>query len=1152
VRPLDQHLTASEVAGLLKAGALSPDSTFHDDPGDARSHLEICKECSALYDQARWGDELLQSLKTVSNSGQKTDACPPPELWAAYYACELSREQAEEIIAHASECTYCAGLVAAWNEDDPGEDPARDQDLIQQLKSSGPEWQREMAQAMASSSTVGTIPASPFRHWRLLSAIAAGFVLAASVGWYRWRENSVSAATSLIAAAYSTTRTTEFRFPGARHSTLAVERNASDSLPPTIYDAAVKIQRGLASHPGSVEWLDAQARASLYKGQFADPIKNLSAALEAHPENAGMLRTDLALAYFERAESEGRPIDYGTSIDLLSQVLRDTPGDVEAHFNLALVYGRLQMWREALDAWDQYLKLDASGDWPTEARKNRATAEEHLHRRSALEPAASSDEESLRTATSEWLPALSADSDAASKARDLAIRLEQGHRDHWLASMLESKGQPNFAAASKDLAEAIRANGINDVQAAELHALRARDSFARDRSEAGELRAALEQTYSMQRSSRGQECLALLKHESSRLVGRQYSWLEVQFAQEESACAGMSGNPEQDLAAATHAVELAQNAGYHELYLRSLGFRASAYTKVGQFQEAWELDRTGLADCWNKGCQPARAQQFYYDMLLGAEAAQRWQLASALARESIRECTRMPNRSFEAIGRARLGALEARGGNPQEAARQLAQAEALFAALPQSNAVRLYRLYTAVGLAETGPPRDALRMLESFEDTAGEVDNQVIAARYLRVRAELLAKTGREAEAERSLDDLLAVYQRGLDSLLSAGDRISWQEETAAGYRDLTRLELARGDIPAAYRSWHQYLSSPCAHPAQETPIPPGTAILTYADLTDRVVLFVAAPEGVSAKFLASPRLRTLIRNFADLCGDPARGLDGIRAAGADLFAAVLGPAEERLRGVSTLIVEADGDIARIPFTALPATQRGAPGAYLGDRYRILSRPIARCDGASQQVATSGGVLVVSAPTIAEKWRSLFRPLPDARTEAEDIQRAFPSRTTILEGQDATLSAVESHLPGAAILHFAGHSFQRAAGVSLMLAGGASDGIWKAAHIDPRLLVSCRLAVFSACSTASPDRAKDGGSDDLVRAFLSAGVPQVVASRWNVNSKVTAAFMRVFYSRMARGETAADSLNASAQAIRGDSITEHPYYWAAFQLYGNL
>jgi hypothetical protein len=1151
VRPLDQHLTAPEVAGLLKAGALSPDSNLHDDPwGDARSHLEICKECSALYDQARRGGELLQSLKTASNPGQKTDACPPPELWTAYYASELSREQAEEIIAHASECPYCAGLVAAWNEDDPGEDPARDQDLIQQLKSSGPEWQRELARAMASSSTVRTIPTRPFRRWRLLSAIAAGLMLVASVSWYQWRENSVATATSLIATAYSTTRTTEFRFPGARHSILAVERNASDSLPPAIYDAGVKIQRGLASHPGSIEWLDAQARASLYKGQFADPIKNLNVALEAHPENAGMLRTDLALAYFERAESEGRPIDYGSSIDMLSQVLRDTPGDLEAHFNLALVYGRLQMWREALDAWDRYLKLDATGDWAKEAHKNRDAAEEHLHRRSALEPASSSDEESLRTATSEWLPALSADSEATTKARDLAIRLEQGHRDHWLASMLKSKGQPNFATASKELAEAIRANGINDVQAADRHALRARELFARDRSDAGELRAALEQAYSMQRSSRGQECLALLKNESSRLAGRQYSWLEVQFAQEESACAGMSGNPEQDLAAATHGVELARNAGYHELYLRSLGFRASAYTKVGQFQEAWELDRTGLADCWNNGCQPARAQQFYYDMLLGAEAAQRWQLASALARESIRECTRMPNRSFEAIGRARLGALEARGGNPQEAARQLAQAEALFAALPQSNAVKLYRLYTAVGLAETAPPRDGLRMLESFEDTAGEVDNQVIAARYLRVRAELLAKAGRETEAERSLHDLLALYQRGRDSLLSAGDRISWQEETAAGYRDLTWLELARGDIPAAYQSWHQYLSSPCVHPAPESPIPPGTAILTYADLTDRVALFVAVPEGVSAEFLASPRLRTLIRTFADLCSDPARGLDGIRSAGADLFAAVLGAAEERLRGVNTLIVEADGDIARIPFTALPDKQRG--GAYLGDRYRIVSRPIAHCDGASQEVATSGGILVVSAPTIAEKWRSLFRPLPDARTEAEDIQRAFPSSTTILEGQHATLSAVESYLPGAAILHFAGHSFQRAAGVSLMLAGDASDGIWKAAHIDPHLLVSCRLAVFSACSTASPDRAKDGGSGDLVRAFLSAGVPQVVASRWNVNSKVTAAFMRVFYSRMARGETAADSLNASAHAIRGDSLTAHPYYWAAFQLYGNL
>jgi CHAT domain-containing protein len=68
--------------------------------------------------------------------------------------------------------------------------------------------------------------------------------------------------------------------------------------------------------------------------------------------------------------------------------------------------------------------------------------------------------------------------------------------------------------------------------------------------------------------------------------------------------------------------------------------------------------------------------------------------------------------------------------------------------------------------------------------------------------------------------------------------------------------------------------------------------------------------------------------------------------------------------------------------------------------------------------------------------------------------------------------------------------------------------------------------------------------------FLNAGVPQVMASRWNVDSRATAVFMNAFYDRLLKGQPAAVAIRAIASDIRKRPVGAHPYYWAAFSLYG--
>src|ERR1019366_8334214 len=62
-------------------------------------------------------------------------------------------------------------------------------------------------------------------------------------------------------------------------------------------------------------------------------------------------------------------------------------------------------------------------------------------------------------------------------------------------------------------------------------------------------------------------------------------------------------------------------------------------------------------------------------------------------------------------------------------------------------------------------------------------------------------------------------------------------------------------------------------------------------------------------------------------------------------------------------------------------------------------------------------------------------PLPDVAAEADAVASGFHS-VRVLKGGEATLSAVRSGLPGAAVFHFPGHSLATPERTGLMLEAG--------------------------------------------------------------------------------------------------------------------
>jgi CHAT domain-containing protein len=94
------------------------------------------------------------------------------------------------------------------------------------------------------------------------------------------------------------------------------------------------------------------------------------------------------------------------------------------------------------------------------------------------------------------------------------------------------------------------------------------------------------------------------------------------------------------------------------------------------------------------------------------------------------------------------------------------------------------------------------------------------------------------------------------------------------------------------------------------------------------------------------------------------------------------------------------------------------------------------------------------------------------------------------------------------------------------------------------------LAVLSACATGTGLGPGASGTENLTDAMLEAGVPDVIASRWNVDSEATRQLMDFFYRQLLSGHDVARSLRAAQMELAAQPRMAHPYYWAAFGVQG--
>jgi len=248
------------------------------------------------------------------------------------------------------------------------------------------------------------------------------------------------------------------------------------------------------------------------------------------------------------------------------------------------------------------------------------------------------------------------------------------------------------------------------------------------------------------------------------------------------------------------------------------------------------------------------------------------------------------------------------------------------------------------------------------------------------------------------------------------------------------------------------------------------------------------------------------------------------------------------------LILEPDPLLGNVPWPA--AETADGP---IGLRFDLEETPSILLDSSRlrQQSRTQeiGGRLLVIAASAGSGAQQI---LPEVLQEARDVANAGKN-STLLVGDQVTEPQVASRMASASVLHFAGHATQFDGETRLLLAPSHTPG--DKPYLDRNMFLkapprAAQLMVFSACATGKREEGWNHGMGDIVDTLASLGVPEVVATRWQIDSASAVPMMNVFYRRLADGDSVPRALTAARESLNQDPRYNHPFYWAAYYASG--
>ena len=505
------------------------------------------------------------------------------------------------------------------------------------------------------------------------------------------------------------------------------------------------------------------------------------------------------------------------------------------------------------------------------------------------------------------------------------------------------------------------------------------------------------------------------------------------------------------------------------------------------------------------------------------------------------------------------------------------------------------RAEEAFAVLERSRARDLLEMLSCRDLTIKEIPIKMSAEKrrleieYDRVQQEILGIGHSDRANRRKLATYLSESRRLMREHEEIVSKVRQASARFASLRYPEPLKLADAQRALDY----------------------GTVMLAYDVGEKQTALFVVKRQGpVSAMLINIGRSEldkdvALTTNLINVTHN-STGIDQVRlkllkAVSARLFSKLIQPAIEAVKGSERILIVPDGPLHLLPFSGLIVeSQRSTDSArpiYLMELKPIhtvasstlYSELKAASPAPSLKMATPSVVafgnpsfpgdlgstktaLDVGVRSAVERGLS-FEALPAARDEVERITALFPENSLAYLGADASEGRAKSLPQAIRYVHFATHTvldgrFPMNSAVVLSVPEhfeeGHENGLLQAWEIFEQVRFDADLVVLSACESGLGKEMGGEGLIGLTRAFQYAGARSVMASLWKISDRTTAEFMVHFYRHLKEGLPKDEALRAAQmEFIRGPiQVTNDkgervefdasaPYYWAAFQIYGD-
>ncbi len=305
-------------------------------------------------------------------------------------------------------------------------------------------------------------------------------------------------------------------------------------------------------------------------------------------------------------------------------------------------------------------------------------------------------------------------------------------------------------------------------------------------------------------------------------------------------------------------------------------------------------------------------------------------------------------------------------------------------------------------------------------------------------------------------------------------------------------------------------------------------------------------PRRISVGIPRRDLTRFVAMAFEDDLG-PRTALNESTPAHLHQFDALVAPLAEHARPGDMLCLIPYGELHFLPLHALRVD-----GEPLIARHPIVYAPSATVLGFCQskrKLDAAGKPRLSTAAVFGDPTGDM----PGNRECARRVADLFDAHPML--GAEATAAAFERAAKDVDVIHFQGHAeFDSEDPLDSYLKMAAGEVV-TARQIFRRSGLHAQLVSLGACRTGFN---KIRGGDEvlgLVRAFLYAGTPSVLATLWPVQRESTVFFMQRFYTHLRDPEVPSTKIDALRSAML-ETRAHRPewnavYHWAPFLLIGD-